>query len=133
MPSRFGIDTSILVRLLTGDPPADFERCHRALLALVEADDCEIYASNQVIGEGYIAVQHHYGVSKEDARAGLREVLQSGLIQPLEGPAVLDSLAAGKPPGLLDRLIAGSYASAGLGTLTLDRKMAALQGARLLK
>ena len=27
MMQRFGIDTSILVRLVTGDPEGDFERC----------------------------------------------------------------------------------------------------------
>jgi len=133
MPGRFGIDTSILMRLLTGDPPVEFERCRRALQALVETEDAELCASNQVIGESYMAVQHHYGVSKEDARTGLGRVLRSGLVRPLEGAEVLEALAAGKSPGLLDRLIAGSYSAAGLGTLTLDRRMASLPGARLLK
>ena len=51
MAACFGIDTSILVRLLTGDPENDFERCVNKLAALIERDDAEIFASNQVIGE----------------------------------------------------------------------------------
>ena len=132
MTPRFGIDTSVLVRLLSGDPATDFERCESRLSALVEGDGAEVFASNQVIGEAYVAVQHHYGVSKADARAGLVEVLRSGLVSPLNGRAVFAALEASGGPGLLDRLIADEYSRAGLEVLTLDRKMAALSGVRRL-
>ncbi len=78
MTSRFGIDTSVLVRLLTGEPREDFLDCVAGLIALVEQEGSEIFASNQVIGEAYVAVQHHYRVSKLDARTGLLDVLRSG-------------------------------------------------------
>ena len=39
IPARFGIDTSILVRLATGDPADGFEHCVRKLTALIERDD----------------------------------------------------------------------------------------------
>ena len=132
MTKRFGIDTSVLVRLLTGDPEAGFARCVGALTALVEEGGAEILASNQVIGEAYVAVRHHYGVSKPDARTGLLDVLRSGLVAPLNGGAVLAAVEASEGAGLLDRLIADDYARAGLEVLTMDRKMAALDGARRL-
>lgn len=132
MIRRFGIDTSVLVRLLTGDPAADFAYCVSKLSALVEEDGSEVVASNQVIGEAYIAVQHHYGVSKGDARAGLLDVLRSGLVSPLNGHAVFSALEASESPGLFDRLIADEYSRAGLEILTLDRKMASLSGVRRL-
>ena len=132
MTQRFGIDTSILVRLLTGDPEAEFDRCVRRLRALVEDDDSEILASNQVIGEAYIAVQHHYGVSKPDARAGLLDVLRSGLIAPLNGYSAVAAIGSSSGAGLLDRLIADDYARAGLTALTLDGKMSSLPGAQRL-
>lgn len=132
MPARYGIDTSILVRLATGDPEDEFERCVRALTLLVEGDDAELYASNQVIGEAYVALQHHYGVSKVEAREALASVLKSGLAAPLNGPGVFAALEARSGCGLLDRLIADEYRKAELVTLTLDRKMAALPGARKL-
>lgn len=132
MPARFGIDTSILVRLATGDPEDGFERCVRVLTALIERDDAEVFASNQVIGEAYIALQHHYGVSKSDAHAALVSVLKSGLVSPLNGAGVFAELEADTGCGLLDRLIADDYRRADLITLTLDRKMAALPQSRRL-
>lgn len=132
MTPRFGIDTSVLVRLLTGEPPEEFERCVSRLRAVIEEDGAEVFASNQVIGEAYVAVQHHYGVSKTDARAGLTDVLRSGLVAPLNGRVVFDALEAVEGPGLFDRLIAGDYSRAGVEVLTLDRKMASLTGVRQL-
>ena len=126
MTARFGIDTSILVRLATGDPEDGFEYCVRKLTVLIERDDAEVFASNQVIGEAYIALQHHYGVSKTDARAALASVLRSGLVAPLNGAGVFAALDSDTGCGLLDRLIADDYRRAELTTLTLDRKMAVL-------
>ena len=126
MTQRFGIDTSVLVRLLTGEPEADFAHCVAKLSALIEDEGAEIFASNQVIGEAYVAVQHHYEVSKADARAGLLDVLHSGLVAPLNGRAVFAALEASGGAGLFDRLIADEYAHASLRVLTLDRHMAAL-------
>lgn len=132
MIHRFGIDTSILVRLLTGDPEDGFEHCVRRLTELVEGHGAEIYASNQVIGEAYIAVQHHYGVSKPRARAGLIQVLRSGLVSALNGSSALNALESRSGCGLLDRLIADDYGRNRLETLTLDRKMAVLADVILL-
>ena len=130
MTPRYGIDTSVLVRLLTGELPEDFERCVGSLRGLIEDDGAEVFASNQVIGEAYVAVQHHYGVSKADARAGLKDVLRSGLVSPLNGRAVIDALEAADGPGLFDRLIADEYSRSSVEVLTLDRKMASLPGVR---
>ena len=132
MTVRFGIDTSIIVRLATGDPEDSFETCVRKLTTLIERDDAEIFASNQVVGEAYIALQHHYGVSKPDARAALASVLRSGLVAPLNGAGVFAALEADAGCGLLDRLIADDYRRAELTTLTLDRKMASLPQVRRL-
>lgn len=132
MTARFGIDTSILVRLATGDPEDGFEYCVRKLTALIEGEDAEVFASNQVIGEAYVVLQHHYGVSKAGARAGLASVLKSGLVAPLNGAGAFAALEAGAGSGLLDRLIADDYRRAELTTLTLDRKMGALPQVRRL-
>ena len=129
---RYGIDTSVLVRLLTGDPAKDFEYCVGRLRALIDEDGSEIFASNQVVGEAYIAVQHHYGVSKAAARASLIDVLRSGLVSPLNGRSVIEALETSAGAGLLDRLIADDYVRGGMEVLTLDRKMAVLPDVRRL-
>lgn len=132
MTPRYGIDTSVLVRLVTGHPEDGFEYSLSALRALVEDDGAEIFASNQVIGEAYVAIQHHFGISKLDARAGLLDVLQSGLVAPLSGGSVIAALGASGGAGLLDRLITSDYSGTNLSVLTLGKRMAALPGAGLL-
>lgn len=132
MTPRYGIDTSVLIRLVTGHPEDGFEYSLSALRALVGDDGAEIFASNQVIGEAYVAIQHHFGISKLDARAGLLDVLQSGLVAPLSGGSVIAALGASGGAGLLDRLVTGDYSRANLSVLTLDKRMAALPGAGLL-
>lgn len=131
MTRRYGIDTSVLVRLLTGQPPETYVYCERQLTTLV-GSGTQVCASNQVIGEAYIAVQHHYDVSADDAVSGLLDVLQSGLVAPLGGLQVIAALQETRGPGLFDRLIADDYSRAGLETLTLDRKMATLPEVRRL-
>lgn len=126
MTQRCGIDTSILVRLATGEPEQAFDQAVSALSHMVEVEHIVLFASNMVIGEAYVALQHHYGVAKSDAKAALRSVLTSGLIGPWCGEPVLDALATTRGCGLLDRLIALQYGADDLTTLTLDRKMAAL-------
>ena len=80
MNHRYGIDTSVFVRLLTGDPDSDYKKTLRAFEKRLEAQpQAEFFVSNQVIGESYIALQHHYGIAKDNARAALLAVLTSGL------------------------------------------------------
>ncbi len=129
---RIGIDTSILVRLVAQDPEETFLQCVKSLRTLIEEQGCEVYASNQVIGETYAALQHHYGASKNDACTGLLRAFDSSLVAPLNGPAVTEALSTLGGPGLFDRLIADDYSRAGLETLTLDRKMATLSNVRRL-
>ncbi len=131
MTGRFGIDTSVLVRLTTRQPEKEFLRCVEELRALVEGG-AEVVASNQVIGEAYVAVQHHYRVTKAAARSTLLDVLESGMVAPLNGQPVLDLLRESGGPGLVDRLIVDGYSRDDLDTLTLDRRMASLPRSRLL-
>ena len=131
MTGRFGIDTSVLVRLTTRQPEPEFLRCVGELRALL-VGGAEIVASNQVIGEAYVAIQQHYGVTKVAARGTLLDVLESGVVAPLNGESVLELLRESGGPGLVDRLIVDGYQHDDLDTLTLDRRMASLPRSRLL-
>ena len=132
MNGPYGIDTSILVRLLTTEPEADYRYCVESLNHLVNEVGVDVFVSNQVIGEAYVAVQHHYRVSEIDARQALINVFNSGLVQPLNGWRALMAIEATNGPGLFDRLITDGYSQAGCETLTLDRKMANLPNAGIL-
>ena len=131
MPA-YGIDTSIMVRLLTGQPEVDYQTTVNRLTALRTSQPEHITVANVVIAEAYAVLQHHYGLAKPAAREALLSVLTSGLVEPAHGDAVLDALKTPKEPGLTDRLIALDYARAGATTLTLDRKMASLPDCRRL-
>ena len=131
MTRRYGIETSVLLRLTTAQPPAAYTYCVEQLSKIIN-DGAEIFASNQVIGEAYIAAQHHYKVSRADASRALLQVLSSGLVAPLNGSAVIDTLTATGGPGLFDRLIANDYTREGLDVLTLDHKMTTLLGVEAL-
>ena len=132
MIRAYGIDTPVLVRLVTGEPEPDFRHCVNELRILIDGQDAEIFASNQVIGETYIVLQHHYGISAADARAGLVDVLTSGMVAPLNGQSVVLALRASGGSGVFDRLIADGYSHGNLETLTLDRRMARLPNVRRL-
>lgn len=102
------------------------------LTALRTTETEPVVAANIVIAEAYAVVQHHYGVSKADARQALRSVLTSGLIEPAAGAVVLEALEAIKEPGLTDRLILIDHAQLGAVLLTHDRKLAGQTGAQRL-
>ena len=71
MTRRYGIDTSLPVRLPTVEPEADFAYCVAKPSALVDDEGAESFASNQVIDEACVAVQHHDDISKADARRSI--------------------------------------------------------------
>ena len=130
----YGIDTSILVRLITCKPESDYQQTLQALEDLMDREPhARLCASNMVIGETYAAVHHHYGVSKADTRTALTEVLQSGLVEPLGGKTILDVIhAAAQGAGLIDHLIVNDYHDDQCVTLTNDKRMAKVDGAQLL-
>ena len=131
-PQIYGIDTSVLVRLVAREPQRDYERCIQRLRELVEVERGEVYASNQVIGEAHVTLIYHYNATDREARNGLINALTSGLVVPQNGRAVLDILESSGEPGLFDRLITDDYTRARLETLTLDRRMASLPHASLV-
>lgn len=129
----YGIDTSVFVRLLTGDPEPEFKKTTQSIRnILMREPSAEIVVSNQVIGEAYIALQHHYGVNKGDARAAMLQLFESGSLSPMNGTSVIEVLKTQSGCGLLDRLIAQDYDAAGAMVLTNDRKMSKLDSAQLL-
>jgi len=130
--SAYGIDTSVFVRLLTGLPEADYQTTVKKLTAIRSEQSQPLVVTNIVIAEAYAVVQHHYGVSKADARAALRSVLTSGLVEPAAGQAALDAIDSPQEPGLTDRLILLDHARLDLTLLTHDRKLATQSGARRL-
>jgi len=131
---RVGLDTSVLLRLLTGEPEALAALAARRVEANLLAGDTVI-VSDLVVSEAYFALQHHFGLSKAEAIGVLREFLrQSGSVATGSAHAVLatPNLAVAEP-GLVDRLIHAEYMRVADEMLTFERSAVRLPGARVLR
>ena len=51
-------------------------------------------------------LQHHYGISSEDARSALVDVLTGGIVAPLNGQTVISALEDTGGTGVFDRQMA---------------------------
>ncbi len=113
--SQVGLDTSVVLRLLVGEPAAQAQRAVEFLDRLF-VERATPTVSDLVVAEVYFALQHHYAVPKAEALTALREFFGSGEIESSGVAAeILEvrNLASAKP-GFVDRLIHGEYrASAG--------------------
>ena len=127
------LDTSVVVRLLTGQPTAQAEQA-RALLT--RATD-GVTVSDLVVGEVYFALRHHYAVPHGEAVRALAgflhdpKVVSSGVARSvLANPEV--AKVAKSFPGFMDRLILADYVRDDLALVTFDRVLGRQDGAQLL-
>ena len=119
---RGGLDTSVLMRLLTGQP-VPLAGIAREYLAGVEESGAVVYVSNLVVAEAYFACQHHYRMPKAEVLVGLATLLSQPtfLVQPaLLDLLTVDGLATAKP-GFLDQLIHAEYAASSLTLVTFEK------------
>ena len=126
-----GLDTSVLVRLLIGEPAAQADSARQRLPEATDSGE-PVVVVDLVIAETYHALHHHYGIPKSEAQALLRRVLVSGVVtpDPPELPAALEPDRGGA--AVVDRMIHTRHRSHGAITLTFDRRQAALEGAQRL-
>ena len=128
-----GLDTSVVLRLLLGQP---VEQAKRALAFLEEAAKRgdRAVVSDLVVAEAYFALQYHYGVPKKEALAALRRMFADGEIES-QGVAAevlhTDGLASAKP-GLLDRLIQGGYVASGGAMATFEKAAGKLKSVSVI-
>lgn len=130
---KVGLDTTVVVRLLLGQP---VEQAARAVAWLDELSrgGHRAVVSDLVVAEAYFALQHHYRVPKADALVGLRRLFAAGEIEPLGAAAsvlAMDGLASAKP-GFVDRLIHGAYVEVADEMVTFERAAGKLGSVRVL-
>lgn len=129
-----GLDTSVVVRLLTG-APEDQARASLRYLEELHDDKREALVSDLVVAEVYFALTHHYRVPPKEAMERLADFLESGLALPDPlGHALetLNSKAVGKA-GFVDRLIRSQYMAYTQEVATFDADFGKLAGVRRLK
>lgn len=129
-----GLDTSVVLRLLTGTPE------HLAQCALHEVQrridaGGKLLVSDLVVTEVYFALQHHYGMPKHEALTLLAGFLRHKGIETIG--TVVAVLAtpnlATANPGFVDRLIHAEYCNHTSEILTFEKAAGRLPGVRVLK
>lgn len=130
---RAGLDTSVVMRLLTGKP-SPLAKIAAEFLAEIEQAGAAVFVSNLAVSEAYFACQHHYRMPKADVLRGLRILLSQPTF--VVHPALLDLLAIDRlatvKPGFLDRLIHAEYATGALTLVTFEASASRLAGTRIL-
>jgi len=131
---RSTLDTSVVMRLLTGQP-LDLATAARRYMAETEKAGAKVFVSNLVVLEAYFACQHHYGMAKDTVLTGLQRLLSLPTF--VVHPQLLqllgtEGLATAKP-GFLDRLIHAEATTAYLLLVTFEKAAARLPYTQVLK
>ena len=118
----FGLDTSVVLRLLTGEPSElaahALERYQRGI---ANGDDFAV--SDVVAAETYYVLQHHYNKTKEESLAALTAFsvgegisFSTGFMAATKTPNLHKAT-----PGFVDRMLVSGYASSGQITLSCEK------------
>ena len=130
---RVGLDTSVVLRLLTDSPEGQAQMAWQAIVEVHEGG-WQAAVSDMVISEAYFALQHHYGVPKDEALAQLRKMLESGYVASTGCAAQVLSVPglATANPGFVDRMIHAAYLSIVDQMLSFERAARKLPRTRVL-
>ncbi len=127
-----GLDTSVVLRLLIGEPRAQAEVARRRIERALVAGE-KVVVTDLVIAEAFHALRHHYDVPQATAMGRLQAFFNTGIVQvdPLGAAEVLGQGAGGRA-GVVGRLIVARHRALGATTATFDRRQARLEGGILL-
>jgi len=130
---KVGLDTSVVLRLLTGEPEPLARRALSELDALTQNGAMPL-VSDLVVSEVYFALQHHYGVPKSEALSLLAAFLNESGVRPLGAAAEVLAVPrlATANPGFVDRLIHAEYAHSAGEILTFEKAAGRLPRVRVL-
>lgn len=130
---RLGLDTSVVVRIVSGLPEEDARLVNFRIASDISAG-LEFIVSPLVLSEAYYALQHHYGFSKAEALLSLEAFVSTkGILADewVKGIIALDNLGSAKP-GFVDRMIVVDYAERGSGTYSCEKAFSRLPGTTVI-
>lgn len=122
IPGPCSLDTSVVLRLLVGDPVHQFQSAARFLKEQLAAQ-AAVHVSDHVLAECYFALQCFYKIPKAEALEMLLKFGEaSGVtVTPIAREVLaLPNLASAKP-GFVDRLIHGECHVAGRTLVTFEK------------
>ncbi len=123
----FGLDTSVVLRLLTGQPQELAARALERYQNGIAAGD-SFSVSDIVAAEAYYAIQHHYGKTKEEALTALRNFAAGdGISFSQNFDAAINAPNIHRAnPGFVDRMLAAGYRERGQITLSCEKSFSRL-------
>ncbi len=122
IPGPSSLDTSVVLRLLTGDPVFQFQEATRFIGRQLAARSA-VCVSDHVLAEAYFALQSFYKIPKGEALEMLADFAEySGVtVTPIARTVLaLPNLASAKP-GFVDRLIHGESHANGHTLVTFEK------------
>jgi predicted nucleic acid-binding protein len=128
------LDTSVVLRLLTGEPVRQAELALSRLDLLRRRKGVAVI-SDLVLSEVYFALQYHFKVPKTEAVKALASIVSSDFIECSDVARSVLGLPgiARMNPGLVDRLIIGQAQAAGAPLLTFEKAAGKLTGVEVLR
>ena len=129
-----GLDTSVVVRLLVGEPPEQAAAAWRLVDEHAPTGE-PVRIADLVVAETFFVLQHHYRVPLAEAIGALLELVSDPRIAADEASTrVLKTVRlVDSKPGFIDRLIHGGYHDDGVAMATFDKAAARLPNSRLLR
>ena len=130
----YGLDTSVVLRILTGKPQPlagiVLERIGHLL-----KNGSDFFVADMAVLEAYHALQHFYGNTKEEAILALRSLAEEpGFAFSPEALDALNTPEAWKAnPGMIDRMIANGYAARGYVTISCEKSFSKLDLTEVIK
>lgn len=130
----YGLDTSVVLRIVTGEPAALADKVDERIGELLDLGET-FFIGNLACEESYFALQHHYGKTKQEAVEALRALAaEDGFRITEEARAALAAPDVWKAsPGFVDRMLAGEYAAKGFKTLSCEKSFHKLDFAEVVK
>jgi len=128
------LDTSVVLRLLVGEPSDQYRIATRFLREQFEAN-VPVHVGDMVLAEAYFALQSFYQLPKKEALGALALFARhSGVTVSPVARGVLDktNLASAKP-GFVDRLIHGACLADGYTLVTFERAAGKLASTHVLQ
>ena len=124
-----GLDTSVVVRIISGLPEGAAEKVGERIAADISGGDA-FTVSALVLSEAYFALLHHYAFTKEEALQSLLAFSRTdGIQMPESIKAILGSANLARAnPGFVDRMIVSEYATAGSDTYSCEKSFRRLDG-----
>ena len=130
---KIGLDTSVVLRLITGEP----EDLALAALRTVErllAANHKVTVSDLVASETYFALQYHFGMPKSEALDVLATFFRQSHVEAAGAAAKIlaTPILSSTRPGFVDRMIHAEYARIADTMLTFERAARKLSKTRVL-